>query len=180
MVLAIIVIIAVVLVLIIAFITLMNSIKVASLKVDEAESGIDVALTKRYDVLTKMLEIIKEYEKFEKSTILETIRLRKGMSMQEKNVAEKEMNKALREINLTAEAYPQLTANTTFLKLQTTVMDTEEHLQASRRLYNANVMAYNTKVVTIPSSIVANMCGYRQREFFEAESSKRQDVEMKF
>lgn len=163
-----------------AYISISNGLKTASLKVDEAESGIDVALTKRFDVLTKMLDVVKEYKNYEKETILETVKLRKGMSMQEKMVAENEMNKLLSDIKLVAEAYPQLQAAETFRQLQVAIMDTEEHLQAARRAYNANVTIFNTKVVTFPSSIVAGNMGLSKRDYFEAEASKRQDVEMKF
>ena len=52
-----------------AYISISNGLKTASLKVDEAESGIDVALTKRFDVLTKMLDVVKEYKNYEKETI---------------------------------------------------------------------------------------------------------------
>ena len=45
------------------YIRVSNSIKIAALKVDESESGIDVALTKRYDLLTKMLDAVKSYQK---------------------------------------------------------------------------------------------------------------------
>ena len=131
-----------------AYISISNGLKTASLKVDEAESGIDVALTKRFDVLTKMLDVVKEYKNYEKETI--------------------------------AEAYPQLQAAETFRQLQVAIMDTEEHLQAARRAYNSNVTIFNTKVVTFPSSIVAGNMGLSKRDYFEAETSKRQDVEMKF
>ena len=163
-----------------AYISISNGLKTASLKVDEAESGIDVALTKRFDVLTKMLDVVKEYKNYEKETILETVKLRKGMSMQEKKVAENEMNKLFSDIKLVAEAYPQLQAAETFRQLQVAIMDTEEHLQAATRAYNSNETIFNTKVVTFPSSIVAGNMGLSKRDYFEAETSKRQDVEMKF
>jgi LemA protein len=54
------------------------------LKVDEADSGIDVALAKRYDVLTKQLAVVKEYASHESKVLYETIQLRRGMSMAEK------------------------------------------------------------------------------------------------
>lgn len=170
----------IVVVLIGSYITMFNRLKTVALKVDEAESGIDVALTKRYDVLTKMLDIVKEYEHYEQETILQTVQLRNGMSMKERNLAEREMNRIFSEVKLTAEAYPQLQATAAFQQLQNAVMDTEEHLQAARRAYNANVTIYNTKIVTFPSSIVSGMIGYTKKEYFEADSAKRQDVQMKF
>lgn len=165
---------------IIWYIGVSNSIKVAALKVDESESGIDVALTKRYDVLTKMLDTVKGYQKHEQSVLSELVKLRTGMSMTEKKVANDAMDKVSRDISVLAEAYPELKSNTNFVELQKAIVDVEEHLQAARRLYNSNVNAYNTKLVVFPSSIVANNMGVVKREFFEADEIKRQDVKMQF
>ena len=122
------------------YISTSNGIKRSQLKVEEAESGIDVALTKRYDVLTKMLDVVKGYQAHEKTVLTELVKLRSGMTM----------------------------------------ADVEEHLQAARRLYNANVNTYNTKLVVFPSSIVANNMHAVKKPFFEAEEAKRQDVKMSF
>lgn len=165
---------------IIWYISVSNSIKVAELKVDESESGIDVALTKRYDVLTKMLDTVKGYQKYEKSVLSEMIELRNGMSMTERKTANNTMDKVSRDISVLAEAYPELKANTNFVELQKAIVDVEEHLQAARRLYNSNVNAYNKKLIVFPSSIVANKMGAVKRELFEAEDIKRQDVKMQF
>ncbi|MDF2485316.1 MAG: LemA family protein, partial [Herbinix sp.] len=62
--------------------------------------------------------------------------------------------------------------------LQLSVMDVEEHLQAARRLYNGNVSNLNQKIVSFPSSIVANRLHIAQIEFLEAEEEKRQDIKM--
>lgn len=170
----------IVLVVVAAYISMSNSIKILALKVDEAASGIDVALTKRYDVLTKLLDIVKEYQSYERDVILKAISLRKGMSINEKAEAEGKMNAAFDQLRLVAENYPELKANQNFMELQRAVVDTEEHLQAARRAYNANVTAYNTRIVAFPSSVVASIGGYTQKVFYEADESKRADVEMKF
>lgn len=168
------------LLIIIWYISVSNSIKVAALRVDESESGIDVALTKRYDVLTKMLDTVKGYQKHEQTVLSELVKIRTGMSMAEKKVANDAMDKVSRDISVLAEAYPELKANTNFAELQKAIVDVEEHLQAARRLYNSNVNAYNTKLVVFPSSIVANNMGVVKREFFEADEIKRQDVKIQF
>ena len=61
-----------------------NKLNRCIVKIEEADSGIDVALTKRYDVLTKMIAVCKGYAKHEKETITDTIKYRKGMSMEER------------------------------------------------------------------------------------------------
>ena len=77
----------VLLVLVIWFVATKNKLNQTLVKIDEANSGIDVALTKRYDVLTKMIDSVKVYAKHEKETLFEVINLRKGMSIEEKNKA---------------------------------------------------------------------------------------------
>ena len=69
------------------YISVSNQLNRLVVKVDEAESGIDVALTKRYDVLVKMMDTVKAYTKHEKETLFEVIKLRSGMTMAEKNKA---------------------------------------------------------------------------------------------
>ena len=169
-----------VIVLVIWYVTTMNGIRSLELKVDEAASGIDVALVKRYDVLTKQLEVVKEYTSHETKTLYETIRLRSGMSIQEKADALEKMNDVSSQFKLTAEAYPNLLSSANYKALMESIADCEEHLQAARRLYNANVTAYNTKIVMFPASIVAGALHSVKKDLFVAEDYKRNDVEMKF
>ena len=156
------------LIIIIWYISVSNAFNRDVIKIDEADSGIDVALTKRYDVLTKMIAICKGYAKHEKETITDTIKYRKGMSMEERAEANNKMTETFGKINVLAEAYPDLKASENFKTLQQSVTDVEEHLQAARRLYNSNISSYNQRVVTFPSSIVASTKGLAKREFFEA------------
>ncbi|MBO4400181.1 MAG: LemA family protein [Lachnospiraceae bacterium] len=167
------------LIVLIWWVSTLNGLKQTKIKIQEASSGIDVALTKRFDVLTKMVDVAKSYAKFEKETILEAVKLRKGMTITEKNQAAEAMSEVQREINFLAENYPQLHANENFRQLQVAIMDVEEHLQGARRAYNANVSALNQKIVAFPTSIVAGASGITQETFFEAEAQKRGDVNVK-
>ncbi|QVK18092.1 LemA family protein [Mycoplasmatota bacterium] len=162
-----------------------NSLQAGKIKVDEAESGIDVALTKRFDVLTKMVEVVKGYAKHERETLEKVIAMRNSVNLGNSSIEEKQkmvtqMDAAMRAINVVVEQYPDLKANDNFKQLQMTISDVEEHLQAARRVYNANVSAYNQKVQLFPSNIIAGMFHFTTREFFEAEEFKRKDVEIKF
>lgn len=168
------------LIIIIWYVSVSNAFNRDIIKIDEADSGIDVALTKRYDVLTKMIAICKGYAKHEKETITDTIKYRKGMSMEERAEANNKMTETFGKINVLAEAYPDLKASENFKTLQQSVTDVEEHLQAARRLYNSNISSYNQRVVTFPSSIVASTKGLAKREFFEAEDAKKEDVKIEF
>ena len=157
-----------------------NKLNIAVVKIEEADSGIDVALTKRYDVLTKMLDITKAYAKHEEKTLSSVVNLRKGMTMEEKTTVNNKMSEEFLKLNAVAENYPELKSSESFQRLQSSIADVEEHLQAARRLYNANVSSFNQLIVTFPTSIVANSKKLTKKDFFETEEIKKQDVEMKF
>ena len=178
MALAIIVIVVAVVIILAYIISISNGLNRAIVKIDEASSDIDVALTKRYDVLTKMIDVVKGYTKYEQETIFKTIELRQNMTMKEKNEANMLMEENMQKINALAENYPDLKASENYKTLQKAIADVEEHLQASRRLYNANVSSYNQKIVTFPTSIIANNKGLTKKEFFSAEEKKREDVKI--
>jgi len=166
------------------YIGVMNKLRQLELKVDEAESGIDVALTKRFDMLTKMLDTTKGYAKHEAETLEKVVKWRSGIpenaTLEEKAEFQEQMDQVARGINVVVEKYPDLKANTVFLELQQSIRNAEEHLQAARRLYNANVTKINHIIVTFPQSIVANAIHMEKKPYFEAEDRKREDVEMNF
>ena len=163
-----------------------NWFKRAKVKVDEANSWIDVALTKRYDLLTKLLASVKGYAKHEYETLSQVIAMRSGnnikdLSLEEKSALNSQLSQVQKGINIVMEQYPQLKADTQFTNLQNQTADCEEQLQAARRVYNSNVSGFNQKRVSFPSSMVANAIGFRQDlEFFKAEEEKRKDVTFDF
>lgn len=184
-----IVVVAVVLIAVIAivawYIVTMNWFRQTKVKVEEANSGIDVALTKRYDLLTKALASVKGYAKHEAETLSKVIGMRTGnineLSLDEKSKLNAELSEVQRGINVVVEQYPQLKADTQFTLLQNQTADCEEQLQAARRVYNSNVSIFNQKRVTFPDSIVAKRIGFtKDLEFFKADEEKRQDVKFEF
>lgn len=168
----------IVLIIVLWAVSTVNGFKRKEIKIQESLSGIEVALTKRYDLLTKLLDTAKGYMKHEKEVYTEVIRLRKGMDIGELNEAEKQVSRFSGSLFAVAENYPELTSSQVFQELQRGIFDAEEHLQAARRLYNANVSAYNTAIVMFPGSLLAG--GRTSKELFEAEAHKREDVKMQF
>ena len=155
-----------------------NGFKKKEIRVQEGLSGIEVALTKRYDMLVKMLDTAKGYMGHESELFTKVIELRRGMSVAEMNDAQQQMDALRGKIFAVAENYPELRSSDVFVELQRGIRDAEEHLQAARRLYNSNVTAYNTAIAMFPAKLLA---GPRQpKEFFAADASKREDVKMSF
>jgi LemA protein len=131
-----------------------------------------------------MVNTVKGYAKHEKETLENVTKWRSGkprsMSMEDKQEFMKQMDVIQGGINVAVEAYPDLKAQKSFANLQNSITDVEEHLQAARRLYNSNVSILNARIVTFPTSIVAGMIHMDKKEFFEAETSKREDVDIQF
>lgn len=166
------------------FISTMNTLKRKEVKVEEAESGIDVALTKRFDALSKLVQTVKGYAKHEAETFENVVKWRAGLpkelTLEQKQEFMGRMNEVQSGINVAVEAYPDLKAEKVFVNLQNSINNVEEHLQAARRVYNSNVSTLNQRIVTFPTSIVAGMIGMSRKKFFEADEAKKNDVEMSF
>lgn len=162
-----------------------NYFRKMQVKIDEAASGIDVALTKRFDLLSKQYSIVKGYAKHENETLVDVTKMRSNYHEGTKDVKEmndfnSNLNNLQKGINIIVERYPEIKADSMFLSLSNSCTDIEEHLQASRRIYNSNVSSYNQAIVAFPGSIVANAIHVTKAEFFKADEEKRQDVKMEF
>ena len=152
-----------------------NGFKRKEIKIDEALSGIEVALTKRYDTLTKLLDTSKGFMEHESELFTDVISLR---SVNEMGKADREMGELTGRLFAVAENYPELRSSEVFMELQRGIRDAEEHLQAARRLYNANVSRYNTAIAVFPASLLAK--GRSPKEFYDADDAKLGDVKMQF
>ena len=76
------------------------------------------------------------------------------------------MKGALKSLFAVIENYPQLKANENFLGLQQSLEQTEDAVQRSRVYYNAVVRDLNTSIQVFPRNIIANLFGFKQREFY--------------
>ncbi|HEX5948628.1 MAG TPA: LemA family protein [Actinomycetota bacterium] len=146
-------------------------------RVENAWSGIDVQLKRRYDLIPNLIEAVKGYatherELFEQVTQARTRAIEAG-SVGDQAQAETEITRSLGRLLAVAEAYPQLRANENFLALQEELTSTESKIAFARQFYNDQVMRFNTLIEQFPSLIVARMGRFRQREFFEAEEDSR-------
>lgn len=157
-----------------------NSIVHAQLKVEEARSGIDVALSKRYAILTNMQESVKGYVKHEREVLSKLTEIRKTMTLQELNEANAQMNHVQSKLMAIAESYPELKASSLFSEFNAAIVDCEEHLQAARRFYNSNVTLYNEKLVMFPTSILANVMNKERADFFESTAEERKNTSVQF
>lgn len=161
-------------------VSLYNGIVYAQMKVQEARSGIDVALAKRYAVLSNMQESVKGYMRHEKDVLEKLTQIRSMMSLNELYQIQQQYQKAEQRLYVLAESYPELKASELFHDFNEAIVDCEEHLQAARRFYNSNVTLYNEKILTFPSSLFASLMHKEQAEFFAADSNEKEQILTKF
>ena len=149
---------------------LYNGLVGKKLRVDEAESQIDVQLKRRSDLIPNLVETVKGYAKHEKSVFENVTKARSALmsakTVQDKADANNQLASALKSILAVAEAYPELKASENFKALHEEVTDTEDKVAYSRQFYNNVVMDYNTSLKVFPNVVVAPMLGFKQAEFF--------------
>lgn len=146
-------------------------------KVKQAESGIDVYLNQRFDLIPNLVECVKAYSKHEETIFIEIANLRSAYMKKTKNIKNAEnLNNKMNQLLAVAEDYPELKASEQYLQLQKSLVKIESQLQAARRIYNIEVTNYNDKICTVPSNLVANLFGFKEAKLFEIEEYKRENI----
>ncbi len=153
-------------------------------RIANAWAQIDVQLKRRYDLIPNLVETVKGYAKHERST-LEAVTQARANAINAQGVvdqarAENQITGALKSLFAVAEAYPELKANQNFLALQEELTSTEGRIAYARQFYNDAVLQLNNKVQSFPSNIIANMFGFREHEYFEADDTSRGPVTVQF
>lgn len=161
-----------------------NGLVAARLRIKEALSHIDVQLKRRAELIPNLVETVKGYAKHEKELLENVTKARTSLmsaqSTEDKAKANNQITDALKSIFAVAENYPTLKANENFLKLQEELSDTENKIAYSRQFYNSNVLDYNTKIQTFPSSIIAGAFKFTPSEFFGATEEEKKVVKVSF
>jgi LemA protein len=157
-----------------------NSLVRLRVQSDGAWADIDVQLKRRHDLIPNVVETVKGYAAHERQTLDTVIQARsRAMTAQgpaAKAEAEGVLTQALKSLFALAEAYPQLRAVESFTQLQATLGQIEEAVQNARRYYNAVVRDLNTRIQQFPSNLVADVFGFKPREFFELAAPAEREV----
>ncbi len=151
-------------------------------RVRAAWSDIDVQLTRRHDLVPRLVETVKAYAGYERAT-LEAVTVLRNQSVAARRLADKagledQLEAGVHKLIVLAEAYPDLKANQNFLELQKELVEVEDHLQYARRFYNGAVRILNTRVETFPDVIIANLLQFRPAEYFEADERTAPEVKL--
>lgn len=143
----------------------------------QAFADIDAQLKQRADLLPNLVETVKGYAKHESETLNAVIAARQAAqnatTPAEAAVAEGLIARSLGGINMLAEAYPDLKANTNFVQLQQELSDTENKLAAARRFLNSAVAEYNGATEQFPAVLYAKAFGFKTEEMYVIPEAER-------
>jgi LemA protein len=162
---------AVIVALVLLAVLLYNRLVLLRNRVDQAWSGIDVQLKRRYDLIPNLVETVKGYAAHERETFERVTEARsRAMAAdnpQEQAAAEQQLSQALLGIRAVAEAYPQLQADQNFRQLQDELTNTENKISFARQLYNDTVKRYRVAIQQFPAVLIARPMGFEPRDFFD-------------
>lgn len=156
-----------------------NKINLLKNKVKQSKSGIDVYLSQRFELIPNLVECVKAYSTYESELLKDITELRSKYNNTKDLKSGTELNNKFNECILLNEKYPELKSNENYLNLQKNLSKMESQLQAARRVYNSNVTMYNTAIMTFPGLIFAKVFSFKEVEFFEIESNKKENIEVK-
>lgn len=151
-----------------------NRLVRSRVRIDEAWAQVDTQLQRRHDLIPNLVNTVKGYAAHERETFEEVTAARaKAISVQapaELAEAENMLTQALGKLLAITENYPQLKADANFRQLQEELAHTENMVAGSRGHYNASVRAYDEARKVFPTSIIASMFNFEDREYFEVET----------
>src|SRR5216117_3773609 len=157
-----------------------NGLIAARNRTQEAWSEIEVELKRRHDLIPNLVNTVQGYIGHERGTLEAVTNARANAvaagatgDPQKIGQAENLLTQSLRSLFAVSENYPDLKAISAFTNLQENLTATEDKLEFSRRFYNGNVRDYNTKLQTLPTSLIAGVLGFKAFGFFQADEGDR-------
>ncbi|MBW1850415.1 MAG: LemA family protein [Deltaproteobacteria bacterium] len=155
---------------------------------DESVKGawaqVENQLQRRYDLIPNYVETVKGYAAHEKEVFVKVTEARSKVAgagkISEKIQANNELSSALSRLLVVVERYPELKANTNFIRLQDELAGTENRIAVERRRFNETVKAYNIKIRSFPTNIIGGMFGFEKALFFEVPKERQETPKVKF
>jgi len=170
-----------------------NSMVVQGETVTTAWANVESQYQRRLDLIPNLVNTVKGYADFEKSTLTAVVEARASAtkvsinpqnlnaeSMKQFQQAQGQLSGALSRLLVTVEKYPDLKANQNFLELQSQLEGTENRIAVERRNFNEAVKIYNSNIKSFPTLIFAKSFGFDAKAYFEADVKAEEAPKVQF
>ena len=146
-----------------------------------ALSQIEVQLNSRFDAVIALAKTAAQYAKHESETIIEAVQARGGNlagapaagTPAAINQQSDLLGQLMGRLNVVFERYPELKASDLYREAQEGMKQYEENVRMSRMIYNDTATKMNRMVRQWPSSIVASMLHFDQKEYLKVDSEEK-------
>lgn len=170
-----------------------NGFVAAEENVESAWSQVENQYQRRSDLVPNLVATVKGYAKHEQETLEGVVEARAkatSITIDPANAtpaqlaafqsAQGELSQALGRLLAVAENYPDLKANENFRDLQAQLEGTENRITVARQLFNDSARAYNTLIRRFPNNIIAGICGFEKKPYFEADQEAQKAPKVEF
>jgi len=154
-------------VLIIIFISLYNKFQISIIKINEATANIEASLRKKFDLLNKSINIIKNNT--DEKKVLENIKKSRSKKLDMFEL-DKELSISMEELNGYIKKYPDLKNNEQYMNINFGLAETESEVTAFKKYYEDVIKEYNKLIRRFPTNIVGLLSGYKKKQTFEQKN----------
>lgn len=132
--------------------------------VNNDQKQIDIQLDRRFKVFESLVNVLKNYMDYERSTLKDVVALRNTAQQAHARgdeptriASENKISQILGGLNVVFEQYPDLKANQNALQLQEEVVNTENKLAFAKQSLNDSIERYNADKKSFFASMVVSM-----------------------
>ena len=152
--------------------------------VNQAYAQVQNVVQRRADLIPNLVNTVKGYTDHESETLKEVTKARAGVqnaeNPEELARANEQLTRAIGDINVVVEAYPELKADKQFVQLMDELAGSENRISTERKNYNEAVQSYNTDIKKFPTNLIAKFTGYDEAQYFKADASAQDAPEVNF
>lgn len=171
-----------------------NGIVTRSQAAESQWAQVENVYQRRFDLIPNLVNTVQGAANFEKSTLTEVTSARASVGqvkLSSQDLADPEkfkqferaqgsLSSALSRLLVVSERYPELRATQNFRDLQVQLEGTENRISVERGRFNDAVQQYNSYILQLPNSIIANFSGFHQRPYFTSVAGANQAPAVKF
>jgi len=152
-----------------------NTIQSLDEQASKTQGQIEVQLQRRADLIPNLVNTVKGYAQHEQDVLTQVTQARAGLvnaiqshDAEQMANANAQLSSSLGRLMVSVEAYPNLKADQSFIRLQDELTGTENRIAVARTDYNQAVNDYNSYIRQFPAVLTAKATGAKSRKYFTA------------